>query len=48
MLMIAMGRNDTRTIMALAILLFVFATVVNLLLLKWHHSLAKSDNGLNS
>jgi len=48
MLMIAMGRNDTRTIMALAILLFVFATVVNLLLLKWHHSLAKSDNGLNT
>ncbi|MEM5384874.1 ABC transporter permease subunit [Paraburkholderia phymatum] len=42
MLMIAMGRNDTQTIMALAILLFVFATVVNLLLLKWHQTLSKS------
>jgi NitT/TauT family transport system permease protein len=42
MLMIAMGRNDTQTIMALAILLFVFATVVNLLLLKWHQVLSKS------
>jgi NitT/TauT family transport system permease protein len=42
MLMIAMGRNDTQTIMALATLLFVFATVVNLLLLKWHQTLSKS------
>jgi NitT/TauT family transport system permease protein len=42
MLMIAMGRNDTQTIMALAILLFTFATVVNLLLLKWHQILSKS------
>lgn len=42
MLIIAMGRNDTQTIMALAILLFVFATVVNLMLLKWHQILSKS------
>jgi NitT/TauT family transport system permease protein len=42
MLMVAMSRNDTQTITALAVLLFVFATVVNLLLLRWHHSLAKS------
>jgi NitT/TauT family transport system permease protein len=41
MLIIAMGRNDTRTIMALAILLFTFATAVNLVLLKWHQSLRK-------
>ncbi len=42
MLMIAMGRNDTRTIIALAILLFAFATVVNMMLLKWHYSMARS------
>jgi NitT/TauT family transport system permease protein len=42
MLMIAMGRNDTPTIMALALLLFVFATAVNLALLQWHHSLSKA------
>ena len=42
MLMIAMGRNDSQTIMALASLLFIFATVVNLALLKWHQHLVKA------
>jgi NitT/TauT family transport system permease protein len=42
MLMIAMARNDTETIMALALMLFLFATGVNLLLLRWHHRLAKT------
>jgi NitT/TauT family transport system permease protein len=42
MLMIAMARNDTETIMALALLLFSFATAVNLCLLRWHRSLAKA------
>jgi NitT/TauT family transport system permease protein len=41
MLMIAMARNDTQTIMALAVLLFAFATAVNLLLLRWHHHVTK-------
>jgi NitT/TauT family transport system permease protein len=42
MLMIAMARDDTETIMALALMLFLFATGVNLLLLRWHHRLAKT------
>lgn len=43
MLIVAMGRNDTPTIMALALLLFVFATAVNLALLHWHHTLSKAN-----
>ena len=42
MLMIAMSRNDSQTIMALASLLFIFATVVNLAMLKWHQRLIKA------
>ncbi|SAL88624.1 Binding-protein-dependent transport system inner membrane component [Caballeronia terrestris] len=43
MLMIAMGRNDSQTIMALASLLFIFATAVNLALLNWHQRLIKAS-----
>ncbi|WP_233838937.1 ABC transporter permease [Paraburkholderia sp. ZP32-5] len=41
LLMIAMNRNETSTIMALALMLFVFATVVNLLFLAWQKRLAR-------
>ncbi|WP_244817415.1 ABC transporter permease [Caballeronia sp. Lep1P3] len=43
MLMIAMNRNETSTIMALALMLFVFATLVNLLFLKWQRYLTHSE-----
>jgi NitT/TauT family transport system permease protein len=43
MLMIAMNRNETSTIMALALMLFVFATLVNLLFLAWQRHLTHSD-----
>ncbi|GAB5097256.1 ABC transporter permease [Caballeronia sp. GACF4] len=43
MLMIAMNRNETSTIMALALMLFVFATLVNLMFLKWQRHLTHSD-----
>jgi NitT/TauT family transport system permease protein len=43
MLMIAMNRSETSTIMALALMLFVFATIVNLLFLKWQRRLTHSD-----
>ncbi|AET93944.1 nitrate/sulfonate/bicarbonate ABC transporter inner membrane protein (plasmid) [Burkholderia sp. YI23] len=43
MLMIAMNRNETSTIMALALMLFVFATLVNLLFLTWQRHLTHSD-----
>ena len=42
MLMIAMNRAETSTIMALAFMLFVFATLVNLLLLAWQRRLTHS------
>ncbi|EIF35051.1 ABC-type nitrate/sulfonate/bicarbonate transport system, permease component [Burkholderia sp. Ch1-1] len=42
MLMIAMNRSETSTIMALALMLFVFATLVNLLLLAWQRHLTHS------
>ncbi|MGI4848579.1 MAG: ABC transporter permease [Janthinobacterium lividum] len=42
MLMRAMSRNDIETITALALLLFCVAIVVNLLLLRLHHRLAKT------
>ena len=43
LLMIAMNRNETSTIMALALMLFVFATLVNLLFLAWQRHLTHSD-----
>ncbi|MFM0500241.1 ABC transporter permease [Paraburkholderia caffeinilytica] len=43
MLMIAMNRSETSTIMALALMLFVFATLVNLLLLAWQRHLTHSN-----
>lgn len=43
MLMIAMNRSETSTIMALALMLFVFATLVNLLLLAWQRRLTHSN-----
>jgi NitT/TauT family transport system permease protein len=43
LLMIAMNRNETSTIMALALMLFVFATLVNMLFLAWQRHLTHSD-----
>jgi NitT/TauT family transport system permease protein len=43
MLMIAMNRSETSTIMALALMLFVFATLVNLLLLAWQRRLTHDN-----
>jgi NitT/TauT family transport system permease protein len=43
MLMIAMNRSETSTIMALALMLFVFATLVNLLLLAWQRHLTHGN-----
>ena len=43
MLMIAMNRSETSTILALALMLFVFATLVNLLLLAWQRRLTHSN-----
>jgi NitT/TauT family transport system permease protein len=40
LLMIAMNRNETSMIMALALMLFVFATLVNLLFLAWQRHLS--------
>jgi len=39
LLMMAMDRAETSTIMALALMLFLFATLVNLLFLAWQHRL---------
>ncbi|WP_250454326.1 ABC transporter permease subunit [Caballeronia sp. ATUFL_M2_KS44] len=43
LLMMAMNRNETSTIMALALMLFVFATLVNLLFLAWQRHLTHTD-----
>jgi NitT/TauT family transport system permease protein len=43
LLMMAMNRNETSTIMALALMLFVFATLVNLLFLAWQRHLTHAD-----
>lgn len=43
LLMMAMNRNETSTIMALALMLFVFATLVNLLFLAWQRRLTHTD-----
>jgi NitT/TauT family transport system permease protein len=40
LLMIAMNRNETSMIMALALMLFVFATLVNMLFLAWQRHLS--------
>jgi NitT/TauT family transport system permease protein len=44
LLMMAMNRNETSTIMALALMLFVFATLVNLLFLAWQRHLTHADD----
>ncbi|MEO6986552.1 MAG: ABC transporter permease subunit [Paralcaligenes sp.] len=40
MLMRAIDRDNTPTIMALAVMLFVFATLISMSLLRWHRSLS--------
>jgi NitT/TauT family transport system permease protein len=42
-LMMAMNRSETGTIMALALMLFVFATLVNLVFLAWQRRLTHAD-----
>jgi NitT/TauT family transport system permease protein len=39
----AMNRSETGTIMALALMLFVFATLVNLVFLAWQRRLTHAD-----